>query len=133
MNIPSFELWANHCTNLFGHKVSNYKIGQDWRDLSLISNDLKPIMVMLNSLSLSNNKDELIWRDNANGIYSRTSGYSALWNTIETPPWSRAWFPGLTLKVNIFFWLAPQDKILTQDNLIKSGHCMPNRCILCKE
>ena len=113
MNNPSYEFWANHCINLYGLKVSNDRTEQGWRDLSIISDDLKPIMILLYSLSLSNNKDELVWRDNANGLYSVASGYSTLWSFKETPPWSRAWIPGLTPRVNIFFWLALQEKTLT--------------------
>lgn len=43
-----------------------------------------------------------------------------------------AWLPGLTPKINIFYWLALQNKILTHDNLMKRGHEMPNRFPLCK-
>ena len=133
MNNPSYGFWANHCVNLYGHKVNNYRTKQGWRDLSIISDDLKPIMIMLNSLSLSNNKDELVWKDNASGFYMTASRYSTLWSFKETPPWSRAWIPGLTPKVNMFFWLALKGKTLTQENLIKRGHIMPNRCVLCKD
>ena len=77
-NNPVFERWVQECTKLYGFKVRNYRVGQEWRDLSLISKDLKPIMKMLNSLALSNKKDELVWRDNPNGSYSITLGYNAL-------------------------------------------------------
>ena len=36
-------------------------------------------------------------------------------------------------KINIFFWLLLQDKILTQDNLAKRGQILPNRCCLCMQ
>lgn len=42
------------------------------------------------------------------------------------------WLPSLTPKINIFFWLALQDKILTHYNLMKRGHVMPSRCPLRK-
>jgi len=89
-------------------------------------------MTVLNSLVLSNKKDDLVWRDNPNGCYSFASGYISLWSLREKPPWVDAWLPGLIPKINIFFWLALQNKILTQDNLIKRGHVIPNRCPLCK-
>lgn len=75
---PVFERWVQICTDQFGFKVNNYRVGQDWRDLSLISEDLKPIMTMLKSLIPSKNKDELVWRDNPNGRYSVASGYNSL-------------------------------------------------------
>lgn len=81
---------------------------------------------------LSNKKDELIWGDNPNGSYSIALGYKSLWCLREKPPWANAWLPGLIPKINIFYWLALKNKILTQYNLIKRGHVMPNRCPLCK-
>ena len=87
---------------------------------------------MLNSMALSSKRDELIWGDNSNGNYSVASGYMDLSNLKDKPPWSRAWLPSLIPKINIFYWLALQNKILTQDNLIKRGQILPNRCILYK-
>ena len=39
---------------------------------------------------------------------------------------------GLTPKVNIFFWILLQNKILTLENLKKRGFIIVNRCVLCK-
>lgn len=132
INKPMYDNQANTCIRLFRLKVSDYRMDQGWRDLSVISNDLKPKMVMLNSLILNNNKDELIWEGNPSGSYSTASGYNSLWNLKEKPLWAKAWLPGLTPKIKIFFWLMLQDKILTLDNLAKRGQYIPNRCILCK-
>ena len=52
INNLTFDNRANICIRLFRMKVRDYRIDQRWRDLSLISNDLKLIMVMLNSLIL---------------------------------------------------------------------------------
>ena len=76
-------------------------------------------MPMLNSMIPNNKRDELVWRDNPNGSYSVASGYNSLWSLKEKSPWAEAWLPGLTPKINIFYWLALQNKILTQDNLMK--------------
>ena len=48
------------------------------------------------------------------------------------PCWAKAWFKGMTPKVNIFFWILLQDKILIMDNLLKRGFNIVNRCYLCK-
>lgn len=74
----------------------------------------------------------MIWGDNSCGNYSVASRYMALWSSKERPPWSKAWIPGLTPKINIFYWLALQNKILTQDNLLKRDQILPSRCSLCK-
>ena len=39
---------------------------------------------------------------------------------------------GMPPKVNIFFWILLQNKILTLDNLKKRGFIIVNRCVLCK-
>ena len=76
---------------------------QKWRDLSLISDNLKSIMVTLNYLILNNNKDELILEGNTSGSYDVDSRYGSLWDLKEKPPWAKAWLPELTPKINIFF------------------------------
>ena len=76
---------------------------------------------MLNSVILNNKRDELTLGCNSNGIYSMASGHLSLWNHLEKPTWAKAWMLGLTPKINIFFWLMLQDKILTLDNLAKKG------------
>ena len=88
-------------------------------------------MMILNAMILNNKRDELIWEDNTNGSYSVASGYFWLWNILEKPIWDKAWMIGLTPKINIFFSLMLQDKVLTLDNLAKRGHYIPNRCNLC--
>ena len=75
---PIYDNWENICIRKFGLKVRDYRIDQGWRDLSLISNDLKLIMVMLNSMIFNNKRDELIWEDNPNGCYSLASRYNSL-------------------------------------------------------
>ena len=72
------ERWENICIDQFGSKVINYRVGKDWRDLTLISRDLAPIITMLNSIVLSERKDEIIWGDNPNGLYSVASSYNSL-------------------------------------------------------
>lgn len=39
----------------------------------------------------------------------------------------------LTPKVNIFYWLAIQNRILMVENLRKCGMKLPNRCSLCRK
>ena len=70
--------------------------------------------------------------ETSDGIYSVASGYLSLLGRMEKPIWAKAWIPRLTPKINIFFWLLLQDKILTLDNLAKRGQTIPNRCNLYK-
>ena len=57
-------------------------------------------------------RDEVKWGDNHNGCYSVPSSYNSLWILKEKPPWAKAWLPGLIPKINIFYCLALQEKIL---------------------
>ena len=59
-------------------------------------------------------------------------GYEVMQNVDRTLVWAKACYLGLTPKINIFFWVMLQNRILTVDNLIKRGQKIPNRCILCK-
>ena len=120
------------CIRRYGLKVGEYRNSHGWHDLSLISQDLKSLMMILNAMIINNKRDEFIWRDNSNGKYSITLGYFLLWDRMEKSIWSKAWIPSPTPKINIFFWLLLQDKILTLENLANKGQIIPNRCSLCK-
>ena len=74
----------------------------------------------------------MIWRNDANGNFK----VSFIFRSKEKGPcplWSKAWIKGLTPKINIFFWILLQKKILTQDNLQKRGINVVNWCCLCKK
>lgn len=74
----------------------------------------------------------LIWEGTPKGRYLVASAYKAQYQMDTKLVWAKAWYHGLIPKINIFFWLLLQNRILTLDNLMKRGHIMPNRCILCK-
>ena len=50
------------------------------------------------------------------------SGYLLLWNKMDKLVWAKVWTLGLTPKINIFFWLMIQDKILSLDKLTKKDN-----------
>ena len=86
-----YERWENIFIEQFGSKVINYRVGKGWRDHTLISGDLALVMTMLNSIVLSERKDEIIWGDNPNGLYLVGSGYNSLWKFKQKPPQAEAW------------------------------------------
>ena len=61
-----------------------------------------------------------------------SSVYANAFEEHQEPCWAKAWFKGMTPKVNIFFWILLQEKILTTDNLLKKGFKIFNRCYLCE-
>ena len=128
-----YERWAHTCFRRFGPKVNDYRNDQGWFDLASISQDLKPLMYMLNSIILNNKDDDLVQSANSSGTYSVVFGYLSLQNIMEKLVWAKVWTPGLIPKINIFLWLMLQEKILTLDNLIRRGQYILNWCILCKD
>ena len=65
-------------------------------------------------------------------MLSISSTYANSFDVHDEPCWAKAWVKGMTPKVNIFFWILLQNKILTLDNLKKRGFIIINRCLLCK-
>ena len=113
--------------------VSDYRNGSEWHNLAELSQDLLPLMSSLNTTLINQNSDTLIWGETLEGFYSVATSYLSLVGRVEKPIWAKAWILGLTPKINIFFWLLLQDKILTLDNLAKRGQILPNRCSLSRQ
>lgn len=59
--------------------------------------------------------------------------YANAFEDYQALSWAKAWFEGMTPKINICFWILLKDKILTPDNLMKRGMNLVSRCYLCKE
>ena len=60
-----------------------------------------------------------MWKDNPNVQFSVSSLYRKRYDECQEPIWAKAWFKGMTPKINIFFQILLQDKIFTIDNLKK--------------
>ena len=67
---PNYERLADLYIRRLGLKFSDYRAGPGWKDLSLVSQDLKPLMTTLNAMILNNKRYEIIWGDNSNGLFS---------------------------------------------------------------
>ena len=83
--------------------VRNYRNGNEWHNLVKLSQDLKPLMASLYATNINQIGDTLVWGDSSRGQYTIASGYLSLVGTWEKPIWAKAWTPGLTPKINIFF------------------------------
>ncbi|KAL4195151.1 hypothetical protein AMTRI_Chr05g63140 [Amborella trichopoda] len=95
------------------------------------------LMKLLDKVYISQNaKDELIWEIESDGIFLVKSCYNLFvhdrwkWSCTQIAQ-IRKW--PIPHKVQIFIWLAAQDRIPTIDNLIKRGKIIPNVCIFCKD
>jgi zinc-binding in reverse transcriptase len=77
--------------------------------------------------------DQPIWRWDTTSRYSVKSCYTA----IKEGPFIASnieiiWKLNIPTRVTIFIWLLLQDRLLTYDNLIKRGWCIPNMCYMCR-
>ena len=80
------------------------------------------------------NKDIMSWWVSKKGFFTIKSFYSNLvpCNGREFPS-ILVWNPWVPKRVNFFAWEAIWGRILTMDQLKRSGWILPSRCFLCKE
>ena len=74
----------------------------------------------------------MIWSVDPSGQFKVSSLFKSK-EKGNQPFWTKAWIKGLIPKINIFYWILLQNKILTLDNLQKRDINVVNRCSLCKE
>ena len=123
----------DRCKQMFGTLVEHYWINNKWINLVESNQAFHNTQLILNAFILYPHiEDKIIWGADASGCFK----VSSMFRTKEKGPhtlWNKAWIKGLTPKINIFFWIFLQNKILTLDNLRKRGINVVNRCSLCKE
>ena len=79
-------------------------------------------------------EDKLKWEETTDGVFPVKSMYLALSSIpLESFPWLGLWKIGVQPKISIFIWEAIWGKILTCDQLQRSGFTLANRCHLCYE
>jgi hypothetical protein len=89
---------------------------------------------MVESITLKEETDALVWCYESSGVYSSSSLYSingfrdispiyipTIWNIIVPP------------KIQLFLLLVSQNKLATVDNLYQKGMGKPTQCCLCDE
>ena len=89
---------------------------------------------ILNSVSLNEDTDSLIWQHESNGIYSSSSLYSIINFRGVVPVFiPSVWKIISPSRVNIFLWLLANNKLMTKYNLKKRGIEKPPECLFCSE
>ena len=77
-------------------------------------------------------EDRVVWKERKNGNFSVKSLYSSLEPRCAVPfSWNIIWSPCVPTKVGFFAWEASWGKVLTLDQLKRSGWNIANRCFLC--
>ena len=118
------------CKQRYGNLVSHYWQNDSQVNLIDIDKTFNYIQLSLNVVSLYPHlEDEIIWQADPSGQFKVSSIFVSKDKDYK-PLWSHAWIKGLFPKINIFFWILLQNKILTLDNLQKRGINVVNRCTL---
>ena len=99
--------------------MADYWNDYDWVDLFGLDPNLADLRKSLNYFFLNHKEDEIIWGSEPNGFFSVASAYVDSFVNHDEPCWAKVWMKGMTPKVNIFFWILLQNKVLTLENLIK--------------
>jgi hypothetical protein len=92
------------------------------------------LLQVANSLTLSHEKDALIWKYNSNGQYSVQTLY-AIVNCRVFSPFMLLLFGSWMCppRVHIFLWLLANNRLLTRDNLCKRKEISDKTCLFCTE
>ena len=87
-------------------------------------------------VSLTNDKDVLVWNLSKSGLYTPKEGYVQLLLDRDGMDhswwWKLLWKFNCPLKAKIFCWFLLSDKALTWDIIVRKGREGPGRCYLCK-
>ena len=77
--------------------------------------------------------DSLLWKLRQHGEFDVKSFYHALDGNFDiTFPWIAIWRVKAPRRVSFFLWSATWGKILTCDNLMRSGYTMVGWCCMCR-
>lgn len=86
----------------------------------------------LSTITLTNERDRIIWRWTANGEYSASSAYEVqFYGAMNMFPVGTLWTAKTEPKCKFFAWLALHGKAQTADNLVKKSYPCNPICALC--
>jgi hypothetical protein len=92
------------------------------------------LLALLSNVSLSTNQDDIVWKWNADGVFTVKSCYNFINDGGIRCAFTRIiWKAKIPEKVKIFIWLATKNRILTTENLKKRGWVGRDSCSLCNE
>jgi hypothetical protein len=107
------------------------------RNLQGISNtsqleEFTVLFMALSTVTLTDQRDEIIWRWTTNGQYTIASAYESQFNcAMSIFPATAIWKAITAPKCKIFVWVVMHDRVLTADNMIKKNWQCNSVCSLC--
>ncbi|KAJ4816106.1 RNA-directed DNA polymerase (reverse transcriptase)-related family protein [Rhynchospora pubera] len=131
LNAEPNSTWSTTILSLYGTRDTNLL-----SQCSLLSHDFKDIFKFLPffsaSIDLSNDNPALSWRWTNSGVYTSASAYSILADPGGRSPYHRRlWKLKTAPRVKIFLWLLLQDRLLTQQNLLRRNWPANDGCCCC--
>ena len=93
-----------------------------------------PSGMKLSRIQFKDEDDAIIWKLEANGIYTVSSLYAVVNFRLVMPvDVHKVWSIKVPPKIHFFLWLLTHNKLLTRDNLSKRQHLDDASCIFCSE
>jgi hypothetical protein len=89
------------------------------------------LAVKLNSVTLSDTSDIVLWKWNASKKFSVKSVYDHLTSDDSSLNYKRIWKAKIPEKIKVFMWLVEQGAILTKDNMVKRRWQGNHGCLFC--
>lgn len=113
------------------YRVTDPTTWQDNIPTSFFLKDLRLLLPIYTS-SVKMMNGELIWRWNANGLFSCSSAYRLIHDTGVVCDYHRKlWAMRIPMKVRIFMWLFMDNRLLTQEILHMRACPVDTGCALC--
>ena len=89
---------------------------------------------LLESVSLSEEEDQILWHYTSSGKYSVQSLYAVINHRGVTPMFvGSIWKLTIPPRVQFFLWLLSNNRVLTRDNLGKRREVSDPTCLFCSE
>lgn len=117
-----------------GNFIYNFTI-QDRRLTQSAQEELRLLQAATNEVrdQMNGEVNQLVWKWSATGQFSVKMAYLALKEgpTVKSNL-NRIWKIKIPPRMRVFAWLMRMNRLLTIDNLMKSGWNMANWCVMCK-
>jgi hypothetical protein len=118
------ELWDGVSLKMTFRRCFDHKLMLQWFEIQQIAQ----------TILLNDSKDCLIWKWEANGVYSVKSLYAVVnFGGVQTIDIHSVWKIKVPPKIHFFLWLLFHNKLLTRDNLVKRQNVDDLTCVFCNE
>jgi hypothetical protein len=99
---------------------------------SVLLDEYVLLLLMISSVSLTNEKDAIRWRWTSSGKFTVASAYKCQFmGSVVHFPDKEIWAAKAEPKCNFFAWLILHNKALTADNMVKKSWPCNTTCPLC--